>query len=89
MNFFSNPVQPISHLSVALDLVSGSDLWLNTPQSSYEDSRTSGMKAAFNGVPCLSILDGWWVEGYIKRVTGWAIGKDGSGITNHDSANSL
>lgn len=54
-------------------LTSGADLWLNTPQRPYEASGTSGMKAALNGVPSLSILDGWWVEGCIPGFTGWAI----------------
>ncbi len=52
----------------------GADLWLNTPQRPQEASGTSGMKAALNGVPSLSILDGWWVEGHVEGVTGWAIG---------------
>lgn len=55
-------------------LVSGVDLWLNTPKRPLEASGTSGMKAAHNGVPSLSILDGWWIEGCIEGVTGWAIG---------------
>ncbi len=55
-------------------LVSGSDLWLNTPQRPLEASGTSGMKAAHNGVPSLSTLDGWWIEGHIEGLTGWAIG---------------
>ena len=55
-------------------LTSGVDLWLNTPQPPMEASGTSGMKAALNGVPSLSILDGWWIEGCIEGVTGWAIG---------------
>jgi starch phosphorylase len=65
---------PDYDLDTALALVSGSDLWLNTPLRPYEASGTSGMKAAFNGVPSLSILDGWWAEGCIEGVTGWAIG---------------
>jgi starch phosphorylase len=56
-------------------LTSGGDLWLNTPQYPLEASGTSGMKAALNGVPSLSILDGWWVEGHIEGVTGWSIGE--------------
>ncbi len=52
----------------------GTDLWLNTPQRPQEASGTSGMKAALNGVPSLSILDGWWVEGHVEGVTGWAVG---------------
>ena len=61
-------------------LTSGADLWLNTPQHPQESSGTSGMKAALNGVPSLSVMDGWWVEGHIEGFTGWAIdGSDGSG----------
>lgn len=56
-------------------ITSGADLWLNTPQFPLEASGTSGMKAALNGVPSLSILDGWWVEGHIEGVTGWSIGE--------------
>lgn len=56
-------------------MTSGVDLWLNTPQPPMEASGTSGMKAALNGVPSLSILDGWWIEGCIEGVTGWAIGE--------------
>ncbi len=59
---------------VAKLLVSGADLWLNTPQPPLEASGTSGMKAALNGIPSLSVLDGWWIEGHIEGVTGWAIG---------------
>jgi len=57
-------------------LTSGVDLWLNTPHRPFEASGTSGMKAAMNGVPSLSILDGWWIEGCIEGVTGWAIGSE-------------
>ena len=56
-------------------ITSGVDLWLNTPQPPMEASGTSGMKAALNGVPNLSILDGWWIEGHIEGVTGWSIGE--------------
>ncbi|MCI0552632.1 MAG: alpha-glucan family phosphorylase, partial [Anaerolineae bacterium] len=56
-------------------ITSGVDVWLNTPQPPLEASGTSGMKAALNGVPSLSILDGWWIEGCIEGVTGWAIGE--------------
>ena len=56
-------------------LTAGGDLWLNTPQYPLEASGTSGMKAALNAVPSLSILDGWWVEGHIEGVTGWSIGE--------------
>lgn len=62
-------------MNVAKLLVSGVDVWLNTPQPPLEASGTSGMKAAINGVPSLSILDGWWLEGHIEGVTGWAIGE--------------
>ncbi len=55
-------------------LTSGTDLWLNTPQRPREASGTSGMKAALNGVPSLSVLDGWWVEGCLEGATGWAVG---------------
>jgi starch phosphorylase len=54
-------------------LTAGVDVWLNTPQPPLEASGTSGMKAALNGVPSLSILDGWWIEGCIEGITGWAI----------------
>ena len=57
-------------------LCAGVDLWLNTPLRPQEASGTSGMKAALNGVPSLSVLDGWWVEGHVEHVTGWAIGDD-------------
>ena len=54
-------------------LTAGVDVWINTPKRPYEASGTSGMKAALNGVPSLSILDGWWIEGCIEGETGWAI----------------
>ena len=54
-------------------LTQGVDVWVNTPLRPYEASGTSGMKAALNGVPCLSVLDGWWIEGCAEDVTGWAI----------------
>jgi starch phosphorylase len=57
-------------------LTSGSDVWLNTPLRPLEASGTSGMKAALNGVPSFSTLDGWWIEGCVENVTGWAIGED-------------
>ncbi len=74
---------PDYDLDTALAMVSGSDIWLNTPLPPMEASGTSGMKAAFNGVPSLSVLDGWWVEGCIEGVTGWAIGDGGR---EHDAA---
>ena len=58
-------------------LTAGVDVWVNTPRRPYEASGTSGMKAALNGVPSLSILDGWWIEGCVEGVTGWAI-EDGA-----------
>jgi len=61
-------------MELAKILTSGVDLWLNTPQKPLEASGTSGMKAAHNGVPSLSVLDGWWLEGHIEGVTGWSIG---------------
>ena len=68
-------------------MTSGVDLWLNTPQKPREASGTSGMKAALNGVPSLSVLDGWWVEGWIEGVTGWAIEGSGdpTGLTEAES----
>jgi starch phosphorylase len=61
-------------IDLARSIVSGVDLWLNTPQRPMEASGTSGMKAAHNGVPSLSILDGWWMEGHLEGITGWSIG---------------
>jgi len=55
-------------------LISGVDVWLNTPLRPLEASGTSGMKACHNGVPNFSILDGWWIEGHIEGITGWSIG---------------
>jgi glycogen phosphorylase len=67
-------------------LTQGVDVWVNTPRRPYEASGTSGMKAALNGVPSLSILDGWWIEGCAENTTGWAI-EDGE--TEAAEANSL
>ncbi|MEW6088910.1 MAG: alpha-glucan family phosphorylase [bacterium] len=61
-------------MELARMFISGSDLWLNTPSKPQEASGTSGMKAAHNGVPSFSILDGWWIEGCIEGNTGWSIG---------------
>ena len=61
-------------MEVARMLCSGVDVWLNTPLPPMEASGTSGMKAAMNGVPSLSVLDGWWIEGHLEGVTGWSIG---------------
>ncbi|GMV49449.1 MAG: Glycogen phosphorylase [Nitrospirae bacterium] len=68
---------PNYDMGVARLLCAGVDVWLNTPLPPMEASGTSGMKAAMNGVPSLSVLDGWWVEGHIEGVTGWAIGAKG------------
>jgi starch phosphorylase len=64
---------PDYDMALAQLLVAGVDVWVNTPLPPMEASGTSGMKAALNGVPSLSVLDGWWVEGCIEGVTGWAI----------------
>ena len=61
-------------MDIALNLVSGVDVWLNTPLRPLEASGTSGMKAAHNGVVNFSVLDGWWIEGHIEGFTGWSIG---------------
>jgi starch phosphorylase len=63
-------------------LVQGVDVWLNTPRRPREASGTSGMKATLNGVPNLSIMDGWWVEGY-NGANGWAI--NGQEFDAHDA----
>ena len=66
-------------------MTAGVDIWLNTPLPPMEASGTSGMKAAVNGVPSLSVLDGWWIEGCIEGVTGWSIGPpDGAMAANAD-----
>jgi starch phosphorylase len=65
-------------------LTAGVDVWLNTPQPPLEASGTSGMKAALNGVPSFSVLDGWWIEGCIEGVTGWAIGANSRGTEVHE-----
>lgn len=79
---------PNYDMALALSLVSGVDLWLNTPLKPREASGTSGMKAAFNGVPSLSVMDGWWLEGCIEGVTGWAIGNV-SDKSNGEDADAL
>jgi starch phosphorylase len=63
------------NMDLGLKVTTGVDLWLNTPDRPHEASGTSGMKAAHNGVPNFSVLDGWWIEGYIEGITGWAIGR--------------
>jgi starch phosphorylase len=70
-------------------ITSGVDLWLNTPEPPKEASGTSGMKAAINGVPSLSILDGWWIEGCLEGITGWSIGSNGPGIDIDRSKDAL
>ena len=77
-------------MELAKMLVSGVDLWLNTPHKPKEASGTSGMKAAHNGVPSLSILDGWWIEGCIEGLTGWSIGSvHDTESVDQDNAHSL
>ncbi|MDY0211582.1 MAG: alpha-glucan family phosphorylase [Desulfuromonadaceae bacterium] len=74
---------PNYSIDVAYHLIPGVDVWLNTPTRPLEASGTSGMKAALNGVPNFSVLDGWWIEGHIEDVTGWSIGeetKEGSSV---------
>lgn len=66
-------------MDIAKLMTAGVDVWLNTPQPPLEASGTSGMKAAMNGVPSLSMLDGWWMEGWIEGITGWAIGQRPTG----------
>jgi len=73
-------------MEMAKKLVAGVDVWLNTPLQKYEASGTSGMKAAFNGVSHLSVLDGWWPEGWIEDVTGWSIGQNHSDARIDDQA---
>jgi starch phosphorylase len=69
-------------------MTAGVDVWLNTPLPPMEASGTSGMKAAVNGVPSFSVLDGWWIEGCIEGVTGWSIGpKDGPTGATADHSN--
>ena len=60
-------------MSWGASLTSGADIWLNTPRPPNEASGTSGMKAALNGVPSLSVMDGWWIEGVLDGTTGWSI----------------
>lgn len=84
---------PNYDMSLAKLLVGGVDLWLNTPARPQEASGTSGMKAALNGVPQFSVLDGWWLEGHIENVTGWSIGphpeKGASNDPDNEDANDL
>jgi starch phosphorylase len=64
---------PNYEVELAAALVSGVDLWLNTPRAPLEASGTSGMKAALNGIPSLSVADGWWLEGGVHGATGWVV----------------
>jgi starch phosphorylase len=70
-------------------LCSGVDLWLNNPQKPMEASGTSGMKAALNGVPSMSVLDGWWPEGWVEGMTGWSIGNGEHESNEEDELASL
>jgi len=72
-------------LETARAMVAGVDVWVNTPLRPLEASGTSGMKAAFNGVPNLSVLDGWWIEGCIEGITGWSIGNSGAANSDTDA----
>ena len=81
---------PNYDMDLARVMVAGCDVWLNTPRKPLEASGTSGMKAAANGVPHLSVLDGWWLEGHIEGVTGWAIGtRDAHSAADSDDAGEL
>ena len=74
-------------MELAAMMVAGVDLWLNNPMKPLEASGTSGMKAALNGVPSFSVLDGWWVEGHVEGVTGWSIGgPEAEGEPNRDAS---
>jgi starch phosphorylase len=67
---------PNYDIAIAKMMISGVDIWLNTPQRPNEASGTSGMKAACNGIPQFGTLDGWWIEGCIENITGWSIGPE-------------
>ncbi len=73
------------NMDIALKMVSGVDIWLNTPLRPREASGTSGMKAAHNGVMNFSVLDGWWIEGHIEGFTGWSIGPSSTETTLVDN----
>jgi glycogen phosphorylase len=73
------------NMDIALKMVSGVDIWLNTPLRPREASGTSGMKAAHNGVMNFSVLDGWWIEGHIEGFTGWSIGPSATETTLVDN----
>jgi glycogen phosphorylase len=76
-------------MGIALKMVSGVDVWLNTPLRPREASGTSGMKAAHNGVMNFSVLDGWWIEGHIEGYTGWSIGPTPTETTLTDNMDTL
>lgn len=76
-------------MDLAKVMIPGVDIWLNTPLRPKEASGTSGMKAAANAVPSLSILDGWWIEGHMEGITGWAIGTENDSNENQDDNDSL
>jgi starch phosphorylase len=73
---------PNYDMELGMLCTAGVDLWLNTPKPPHEASGTSGMKAAHNGVPSLSVLDGWWLEGHVEGVTGWSIGSSENGVAS-------
>jgi starch phosphorylase len=73
-------------MDLALKMVSGADVWLNTPLPPQEASGTSGMKAAHNGVVNFGVLDGWWIEGWIEGVTGWSIGPEPGEKVSYEEA---
>ncbi len=68
------------NMNLGAAITSGVDIWLNTPKPPLEASGTSGMKAALNGVPSFSVLDGWWIEGCVEGITGWSIGQENRGF---------
>lgn len=76
---------PNYDIGIARTVISGSDIWLNTPEPPLEASGTSGMKAAINGVLNLSALDGWWIEACIEEVTGWGIGHSDQKVAAADA----
>ncbi len=77
------------NMEIALKLISGVDVWLNTPLRPLEASGTSGMKAAHNGVVNFSVLDGWWIEGHIEGYTGWSIGQALTKIGTDNNINEM
>lgn len=76
-------------MEIALKMVSGVDIWLNTPLRPLEASGTSGMKAAHNGVINFSVLDGWWIEGHIEGFTGWSIGPLPTELTTESNSDKI